>query len=239
MKIQLQGVRKKFTDEWLFTIEEHTFESGQIHGLIGHNGVGKTTLLRMIGAFDHQFEGKIRYGRQFYSKELIKKVTYISQDPYMLDKSVYDNLAYPLKIRHFSKVERDKRVMHMLERFGIESLKDRKATVLSAGERERVSMARSFVFEPRLILMDEPTANIAPDAINELEQIMLDYQKEHQATFIIVTHNLMQAYRLCDTLTMMKEKGLSTIPKESIFKNVDQLKCIEDQLGVNYKILGV
>lgn len=103
-------------------------------------------------------------------------------------------------------------------------LKDRNARVLSAGEKERVSLARGLVFEPRLILLDEPTANIAPDSVNELEQIIVNYQRENKATVIVVTHNLIQAIRLCDTLTVMKDKTLHTTSKEKIFNSIEKVR---------------
>ncbi len=121
----------------------------------------------------------------------------------------------------------------MLERFEIMYLKDRNARVLSAGEKERVSLARGLVFEPRLILLDEPTANIAPDSVNELEQIIVNYQRENKATVIVVTHNLIQAIRLCDTLTVMKDKTLHTTSKEKIFNSIEKLESVESLFGLS------
>lgn len=239
MNVELVSVKKKFTDEWLFSIDEFTFDSGKIHGVIGHNGAGKTTLLRMIGGLDTDYSGQIKYGQRVYSDELIKKITYISQDPYMLNRSVYDNIAYPLKVRRIPLKEIHTKVSNMMERLEISYLKDRMATVLSAGEKERVSLARGLVFEPRLILLDEPTANIAPDSVHHLERILIDYQREHRATMVVVTHNLIQAIRMCDTLSIMKDKQLAITSKKEIFNNIQKLDRIEELLGANYKILGV
>jgi len=233
MNVKLQFIQKNFTKEDLFSIQKHTFESGLIHGLIGHNGAGKTTLLKILGGLDRDYKGTIQYGHRDYSDELIKKITYISQDPYMLNRTVYDNIAYPLKIRKMQADEIHKKTMEMLERFEIMYLKDRNARVLSAGEKERVSLARGLVFEPRLILLDEPTANIAPDSVNELEQIIVNYQRENKATVIVVTHNLIQAIRLCDTLTVMKDKALHTTSKEKIFNSIEKLESVESLFGLS------
>ncbi len=151
----------------------------------------------------------------------------------MLNRTVYENIAYPLKIRKMQADEIHKKTIEMLERFEIMYLKDRNARVLSAGEKERVSLARGLVFEPRLILLDEPTANIAPDSVNELEQIIVNYQRENKATVIVVTHNLIQAIRLCDTLTVMKDKTLHTTSKEKIFNSIEKLESVESLFGLS------
>jgi len=208
-----------------------------IHGVIGANGAGKTTLLRSIAGLDKDYLGEILYDEKNYSESLIQDITYISQKPYMLQRTVFENVAYPLRVRKLDDIEN--RVMCILKQIGVEHLKDHDATVLSAGEREKVSLARGLVFNPELILMDEPTASIDPKSVQDLEKIIIDYQRTQNATVIVVTHNLSQALRMCDTLSILQEKDLHTVTREELFESIQEHNKMDQLMAQDYKILGV
>lgn len=239
MKIKLQFLNKNFNNKTILSIRNYEFESGKIYGIIGPNGGGKTTLLRIIGGLDKNFFGEILYDDFEYNKDFEKMITYLSQNPYMLNRTVYENIAYPLKIRKCSKEEIKNKVNKMLDRLNIQELSEKKAVKLSAGEKQKVSLARGLVFNPKLILLDEPTANIDPNTVELIENILIDYQRLTKATILIVTHNLSQALRACNNIVILKNNDLLETTKEEIFDEFRMLNNIDSFLEMNYKILGV
>ncbi len=239
MIIKLENVSKQFNQKNLFEIEQYQFSPGMIHGILGNNGVGKTTLLRIIAGLDKKYSGSIVYNQELYSDTLIKKITYLSQKPYMLTKTVYENIAYPLKLRKYSKEDIDHHVHLWLEKLEIGHLSDRKATVLSAGERQKVSMARGLIFNPQLVLLDEPTANIDPKTIKVFEDIIVDYQKASNATVIVVTHSLSQALRMCDGLSILSNASLIEKSKEEVLASLNRIDRFEALEILSDELYGV
>jgi len=217
-----------------------------IHGVIGANGAGKTTLLRTIAGLDKDYLGHVLYNGKKYGESLIQNITYISQKPYMLKRTVFENVAYPLRVRKLDKNNKgtinnsiENKVMQILKMVGIEHLKDHDATVLSAGEREKVSLARGLVFNPELILMDEPTASIDPESVKELEKVIIEYQRRKNSTVIVVTHNLSQALRMCDTISVLQDKDLHMVSREELFDSIQAHNQMDQLMAQDYKILGV
>ena len=239
MKLTLQFAKKSFDDKEIFNIKHHDFGEGMIHGIIGANGAGKTTLLRVVAGLDRSYTGQVLYNGKPFTDSLRRRMTYISQKPYMLTRSVYENLSYPLQIRNTEDDEIQKRVEDMLVKMGLKHLAQKKATVLSAGEREKVNLARGLIFNPDIVLLDEPTASIDPDSVTDLERVIIEYQRKQNATVIVVTHNLSQALRLCDTLHVFENKGLRPVAKDEIIENIKKLNTVEHLLSMDYKILGV
>ena len=100
MEIQLNNVKKAYSSP-LIDLESFTFETGKIHGIIGHNGIGKTTLLRILAGLEPVDSGCVTYGGKLYSTSVAKQLSYVYQKPYMLNKSVFENIAFPLKLRKY------------------------------------------------------------------------------------------------------------------------------------------
>ncbi|TCQ08077.1 tungstate transport system ATP-binding protein [Serpentinicella alkaliphila] len=222
MKIQLNQVNKNYGKEDIFSINEFEFKTNIINGIIGDNGSGKTTLLRMLSGLDRSYNGDILYNGRLYADSLIKDITYISQKPYMLKRSVFENLAYPLKIRGYSKDSIEGKVKTFLKKFGIEQLRNREAEVLSAGERQKVALARGIIFEPKLLLLDEPTANIDPETVEFLEEILMEYQQGTEVNIILVTHNINQAMRVCKQVSLLKDRNLVACSQNYVMKSVGE-----------------
>lgn len=236
MRVQLNQVHKNFEQEEIFHISDYEFKENRINGIIGDNGAGKTTLLRMISGLDRNFKGEIKYNNRLYSKELVKDMTYVSQKSYMMKRSVFENIAYPLKIRKYSKDMILSNVDFYLKRLGIEHLRNRSAEVLSSGERQKVALARALIFEPKLLLLDEPTANIDPDTVQILEELLRDFQGMTKGNIIIVTHSIDQALGLCDEVSLLRGGKLEECSQAYLRRCTTQIDRVN---AVNYKRHGV
>lgn len=209
MKVSINNLKKYYSEKLVLDIEKLEIEKGKITGIIGPNGSGKSTLLHILAGLDNEYSGTVVYDQQVITPKPYDRMTLVSQKPYLFKRKVYANIEYPLKIRNFNKEEMKKRVNKVISRLEIEGLRDKKAHLLSGGESQKVSLARALVFEPELLLLDEPTSNIDPESIKVLEREILRFNRETGATVIIVTHNLEQSDRICDNIIYL-EKGRVT-----------------------------
>lgn len=205
MDIQIRRVKKFYEDNQVLDIDELNIENGKITGITGPNGCGKTTLLNIIGGLDKKFLGEILYDNNKLNKAIKEEMTMVFQKPYLLKRTVYENIEYPLKLRSLCKKETNKRVLDVMERLEITDLTDKKGHRLSGGESQKVALARALVFNPDLLLLDEPTSNIDPEYIVTMENAITQFNLENKGTIIIVTHNIEQSERLCHTVVNMNK----------------------------------
>lgn len=200
MEVRLEQVSKQYGSKQVFANLNEVFESGKITGLVGDNGAGKSTLLRLIAGLDLDYSGHIYYDGKLLSKPLYQQMTMVFQTPYLLKRSVYDNIAYPLQIRHRSAAEIKQKTEAMIARLGIEKLADQYAHKLSGGESQKVALARALIFEPDLVLLDEPMSGIDAASVRFMEEMIQEYVREYHKTVIMITHNARQAQELCDRI---------------------------------------
>lgn len=208
MEVRLKQVSKRYGQKLVFENLNETFESGKITGLVGDNGAGKSTLLRLIAGLDTDYTGHIYYNGQPLSKPLYQQMTMVFQTPYLLKRSVYDNIAYPLQLRHRPSAEIKQKTDAMIARLGIEKLAKQYAHKLSGGESQKVALARALIFEPELVLLDEPMSGIDAASVSFMEQMIQEYAREYRKTVIMITHNARQAEELCDRIVHLH--GAST-----------------------------
>lgn len=196
MEIKINNLEKYYDSRKVLDIDSLTIEKGKITGITGPNGCGKTTLLNIIAGLDKDYKGSITYDGLALNRQVADKMTLVFQKPYLFKRTVYENIEYPLKLRGMNKSEIRPRILDILKRLEIENLMEKKAHLLSGGESQKVALARALVFNPELLLLDEPTSNIDPEAIEILEREILRFNQETGGTVIIVTHNLEQSRRL-------------------------------------------
>lgn len=204
MEIRIADLKKVYGNECVLNIPNLVFDQAQIYGIVGENGAGKSTLLKLIAGLETPTTGYITYSGQDLNGQIMKKITYVSQSPYLLRRSVYKNVEYPLKLRKIPKEIRKEKVDAMLKSLQIDHLKDRQAHLLSAGETQKVALARALVFEPQVLLLDEPTANIDSDTIEFIESVL---KKRQGLMTLHISHNKDQVERLCDQVILLN-KGL-------------------------------
>lgn len=199
--IKINDLRKIYDGKQVLNVEELEIPRGEIFGIVGGNGSGKTTMLKIISKLIKSDGGMIETSIE------LDEMVYLFQKPHLFNTSVYNNIAYPLKFRKIPKDKIEKSVNKMIELFNLSHLMHQNATKLSGGEMQKVNLARALVFEPKLILLDEPTANIDTKATQQIEEIL----KQLGLSIVLVTHNMNQAIRLCDKVAVMHEGKVVTV----------------------------
>lgn len=208
MNIDIKHLSKSYHDKTVLSIDDLCINSGSFLGIIGPNGAGKSTLARIIAGLDQPTTGTVQYDALSLTADVYQKMTMVFQKPYLLRTSVFHNIAYPLKIRKLSKDTIAIKVKNILEEMDIQHIKDQNAWTLSGGEAQKLALARAIVFEPSLLILDEPTANIDPASMLVMEKAIQNFHKKTKATIIIVTHNLQQARRLCRDVIFMHQGSM-------------------------------
>lgn len=190
---------EKTIGKFKLRVEELHLEQGKIHGIVGPNGCGKTVFLKLAAGILTPDKGTIDY-----EGVTPREITMMSQRPYLMQTSVYQNLIYPLQLR---KVKPDeKRIDEMLLRAGLLEQKKQYARSLSSGERQKLSFLRALIFEPKLIMIDETLSNLDAESEELFEGMILEMQRRSPVTWLIVNHQLDHIFKMCDEIHYM-EKG--------------------------------
>ncbi len=202
-------------------------KQGEIVALVGASGQGKTTLLHALAGLISSSAGSITH------REANTVHTALSfQEPLLLPwLTVRENIKFGFRFREikkhhkFGKNELDQKVDALLARIGLIDLADRKVTELSGGQAQRVSIARTIIVEPELLLLDEPFSALDVNARNSLQQWLLDLQKEFGLTIVLVTHDIDEAVRLGNRVLVLSNNGTELIEHNVIEgRNLSDLK---------------
>jgi len=171
--------------------------AGQIYGLIGQNGCGKSTLTSLLAGLISPDSGKIDHHGLGQ-----KDITFVPQKPYLMRDTVLANLIYPLKVRKLkpSAAELD----HYLELAGLQNLRHEYAPKLSSGEAQKLALIRAMIFSPRLIFVDETFSNMDMESQANFESYILNSQQKCPITWVIISHQLSTIKRMCDYVFYMK-----------------------------------
>ncbi|MBI4301375.1 MAG: phosphate ABC transporter ATP-binding protein, partial [Chloroflexi bacterium] len=219
---QLSNLIKTYGGREICRVEELAVYRGEILGIMGPSGAGKSTLLRLLALLEPPTAGRLHYngftlnnGKQL-PLGARRKVTMVFQEPILLNASVWDNVAYGLRVRGQRHI--DAIVRHTLEKVGLGDLAQTAANILSGGEAQRVALARALVIAPEVLLLDEPTANLDPYNVALLERIIAEVNREQGTTIVLVTHNVFQARRICHRVMLMLEgKAVELGQTENVF----------------------
>jgi tungstate transport system ATP-binding protein len=182
-------------------------QRGETLTVVGPNGAGKSTLLLALAYLLKPTRGEILYDgkslMQIDELEYRRKISFVFQSPLLMDMTVEKNVGLGLKFRGTPREEMNERVRNWMKQLGIESLSKRRAGQLSGGEAQRVSLARAFVLEPELLLLDEPFAALDPPThVRLLEDLSGILEQDHR-TAIFVTHNLNEAAKLSHRIAVI------------------------------------
>lgn len=191
-----------------------TIEEGEVYSLLGPSGCGKTTTLRCVAGLELPDSGEIRLGdRVLYSSAQGISVPTFKRDVGMVFQSyaiwphmtVFENVAFPLSYRkdHYSKQEIAERVHTALSQVHLEMMADRSATLLSGGQQQRVALARALVYEPGILLLDEPLSNLDAKLRDEMRSEIKQLVDRLHLTVLFVTHDQVEALSLSDKVAVM------------------------------------
>jgi len=182
---------------------------GEILGLLGPNGAGKTTTIQMLLGTMTPTQGSIHYFDKDFSKhrsEILKQVTFASTYVRLPNKlTVYDNLDFYARLYGMSHANRCSTIPRFLKFLDLWHLRDRYAGLLSAGETTRVMLAKAFIPNPKLVLLDEPTASLDPDIVHTIREFILEQQRNHATSLLLTSHNMDEVTHVCNRVLVLKE----------------------------------
>ena len=210
--------------------------------LLGPSGCGKTTLLRILGGFIDANEGSIIFDGADIAKvpphkrELNTVFQKYALFPHM---SVYQNIAFGLKIKKMSKDVIDQKVMKMLKLIGLEGYEDKNVTLLSGGQQQRVAIARALVNEPKVLLLDEPLGALDLKLRKEMQYELKRIQQEVGITFIYVTHDQEEALTMSDKIVVMKDGEIQQAGTPQEIYNEPINRYVANFIGESNIIPGV
>jgi len=193
--MKISNVKKSF-EKFSLHIENLDIPEGRIYGIIGPNGCGKTTAMKLMAGVTLPDSGHID------NEGLTRRdITMVLRKPYLLYDTVYRNLVYPLKLR---KIKPDPVIVeHYLEIAGLINYRNEHALGLSGGEQQKLALMRALIFSPKMILIDEAFSNMDIESVAFFEKYIMDLQKETPKTWVIISHQLSNIKRLCEVAFFM------------------------------------
>jgi tungstate transport system ATP-binding protein len=222
-QFELRNVTHSYDGRKVLDIPHLSIQRGRIHGMVGPNGCGKTTLLSIMNLLIRPTTGRLFFeGRPIEyednsRKEIQRTMAMTLQTPYLFNTTVEGNVAYGLRARAVPKGNRSAMVEKALQQVGLRDFARRRARGLSGGEIQLVAIARALVINPKILFLDEPTANVDVRHIQRLEEIISGINRDHGTTIVLTTHNLSQAYRFSHHAFSLFEGRLVSSTMHNLF----------------------
>ena len=189
-------ITKKYNDNKILDSLNFSLNTNEIVSIFGPSGSGKTSLLNIFGLIDREYNGQLKINNEIIKKNisnhLLRRnfIGFIFQFHHLLPEfSIFDNLILPLQFSSISKKEKNNRINFYLDMLGIENLKNKYPYEISGGERQRVSIIRSIINNPKIVIADEPTGNLDFKNSNDVYDLINYLKKESSVSFIIATHD--------------------------------------------------
>jgi len=215
--IEAQNLYKEYSGKGVLEDISFGVQTGEVFVLVGPNGAGKTTLLRILDLLEEPTNGRLLFDGASTDRSagdkaaLRRRISMVFQQTVLFNMSVFDNVAYGLKVRGESGSDVEKRVRETLERVQLRGFEHKNALALSGGEAQRVALAQALVTEPELLLLDEPTANLDPRNVSIVEEALSRVNRERKTTMIMATHNMFQAENLAHRVAVFNEGKIEMI----------------------------
>lgn len=206
--VEIEGVNKIYGSNHVVRDLNLSIEEGEFLTLLGSSGCGKTTTLRMIAGFEEPTSGTIMVeGERVEEKEPFERNVNTVFQSYALfpHKTIYDNIAYGLKMKKVPKTEIRERVTEMMEMVQLSGFEKRYPSQLSGGQKQRVAIARALINRPRVLLLDEPLGALDLKLRKQMQLELKRLQKKLNITFIYVTHDQEEALTMSDRIAVMHD----------------------------------
>lgn len=252
--IEIKNLKKAFDGIEVLKDINMTIKDGEVYGLVGKSGAGKSTLLRCINGLEKYSSGSIKVnGIEVDSldkndlRNFRKDLSMIFQDFHLLGrKTVYDNIAFPMKCWKYDKKTIDERVKELAEIVGISDKLNQRPSTLSGGQKQRVAIARALSMNPKILLSDEATSALDPKTTLDILQLLREINEKFGITIIVVTHQMEVVREVCQKVSLLENGHIITSGKvDDIFlngsKELDKFLGMEEIFnsfdGVNLKII--
>jgi tungstate transport system ATP-binding protein len=235
--VELRNVSKTFSGISALENVNLGIEEGEIFALLGPSGSGKTSLLKIMALIEDPTDGEVYYDGEKVTEKNVQQTrmqaTMVFQKTVVFDSTVYKNIAYGLKLRRMPEDQIRKEASEALKTVGLEGFEKRMAKNLSGGEQQRVALARALALKTKLVLLDEPTANLDPRNASIIEDIIGSVNRTSKTTFVIATHNIFQARTLPNRIALLqngaiKETGTSAEVFSSLSRTLASFAAVDN-----------
>jgi iron(III) transport system ATP-binding protein len=248
--VSVRGVVKQYQGNTAAAVDGVSFDvnDGELLVLLGPSGCGKTTTLRMIAGLEEPDAGEVwlgtrvvsSAGRNLFVPTEKRNIGMVFQSyaiwPHM---TVFDNVAYPLRVRKASRSVIQQRVSDTLELLGLRGLERRPATQLSGGQQQRVALARAIVFEPRILLLDEPLSNLDAKLRVHMRSELKHLQQATGITSIFVTHDQAESMALADRIIVMNAGHIEQVGSPTDIYDHPRSRFVSEFVGSINLLHGV
>ena len=211
----MKNVTKTYYNKTVVNSVNLQIHEGEILALLGPNGSGKSTILKILAFIENPTSGEVIFQSNEVNYKNTEKErmqsTLVFQKTTVFSTSVYNNIAYGLKVRKVPQSTRDEEIKRALKLVKLEGFEKRNAKKLSGGEQQRVAIARALVLKTKLLLLDEPTANLDPKNAGILEEVIDRVNRENKVTIVMATHNMFQAKTVPHRIALMDEGKISEV----------------------------
>jgi iron(III) transport system ATP-binding protein len=249
-KVSVRGVVKEFANNTSRAVDEVSFdvEDGELLVLLGPSGCGKTTTLRMIAGLEEPDAGEIWIGdRQVSSAQRNVFVPTEKRNIGMVFQSyaiwphmtVFENVAYPLRVRRAPRNVIREKVSRTLDLLGLQGYESRPATQLSGGQQQRVALARALVFEPNLLLLDEPLSNLDAKLRIHMRTELKLLQQKTGITSIFVTHDQAESMALADRIIVMNRGRIEQVGSPTEIYERPRTRFVSEFVGTINVLRGM
>ena len=217
-------------------------EDGEVFGFLGPNGAGKTTTVRMLCCLIGKTSGEATIGNYTIDKEedclrIRKMVGFLPENVGLYDSlSAYRNLDFYGQLYEVPESKRKENIERLLKLLGIWERREDAAGTFSKGMKQKLAIARALIHDPQLLFLDEPTANLDPEASKTVRDFVIELKKEKRTIFIN-THNLDEADRLCDRIAILKTKLIAVDSPKNLERSLYKRKTIIHLERVSNKII--
>jgi ABC-2 type transport system ATP-binding protein len=241
--IDTENLTRKFGN--LTAVDNLTLhvDEGEVFGFLGPNAAGKTTTVRMLCCLISKTEGKARIGDFEVGQEadclnIRKMVGLLPENVGLYDSlSAYRNLDFYGKLYEMSPEKRGESIERLLRMLGLWERRENPVGTFSKGTKQKIAIARALMHDPKVLFLDEPTANLDPEAAKTVRDFILELKKEKRTIFLN-THNLDEADRLCDRIGILKTKLIAVGSPKELERNMYKRKTVVHLEAVNDAILA-
>jgi tungstate transport system ATP-binding protein len=209
LKLVISNLWKGYGDKTILKDLSYVFDEKKVYVIMGPNGSGKTTFLKICALLETPDKGEVHYynsTNKILPKDinLLRKITYVFPEVGIFNTSVFDNVAYGLKIRGFNKKEINSKVEEVLDFVGLSHKKKQNALTLSSGEAKRMGLARAMVIKPEFLFLDEPTAFVDTENTKLIERLLIKIKDQKTTTIVIATHDSPFAFTVGDEIVKLE-----------------------------------